>query len=158
MPFELPRPTPQARKLLLGFTSEEPIASGATASVTSRPQILFGTRKIIIPHEIAERFEIVDFKIGKMSQFSDGHPVPGVTFSSDKGGEEVTFDTAQVSQDVTFVVRNLSNESTVFKATAVGVTVDDVGVNYAAEAGRRAGSIAAAARRAAAELRRNLWS
>jgi hypothetical protein len=119
------------RDMILGFNSKdgEQVPPGATANITSRPQVIFKMKKLIIPDAIADAFDIVDIKIGKNSQLATANPIAGSTFAVRKNGETFTTDTAQVSMDMTITVFNKTKEPMAFMAAAVGSMVDGGGYN-----------------------------
>ena len=112
------------RVIVLGFDSGteegQSIAPNERRNVVSRPQDTFAPKTITISKRLAKHFDIIDIKIGAVSQFSSAEPLPADVFVN---GLDVKFDTAQISQDVVFVVRNKSTKPRRFQATIAGFVV-----------------------------------
>lgn len=117
------RPT-KAREFPLGFESPTTVAAGATATITSRPQIPFRGERLIIPSDIAGSFSILDLRVGKNSQFTSSGAVPGRTFQENSVGIRLQLDTAQISQDVTLSVQNVGGAPQTFRAALIGSAVE----------------------------------
>jgi len=117
------RPT-KAREFPLGFESPTTVAAGATATITSRPQIPFRGERLIIPSDIAGSFSILDLRVGKNSQFTSSGAVPGRTFQENSVGIRLMLDTAQISQDVTLSVQNVGGAPQTFRAALIGSAVE----------------------------------
>lgn len=117
------RPT-KAREFPLGFESPTTIAPGATATITSRPQIPFRGERLIVPSDIAGSFSILDLRVGKNSQFTSSGAVPARTFQENAVGIRLQLDTAQISQDVTLSVQNIGGAPQTFRASIIGSAVE----------------------------------
>lgn len=117
------RPT-KAREFPLGFESPTTIAPGATATITSRPQIPFRGERLIIPSDIAGSFSVLDLRVGKNSQFTSSGAVPARTFQENAVGIRLHLDTAQISQDVTLSVQNIGGAPQTFRASLIGSAVE----------------------------------
>jgi len=111
------------RVLWLGFKSSSTIAASANSAVSSSPQDTFAPRKVVIPGSVAPNFEIVDLKIGAISQLSSSDPIPAEAFIPNASLTDVHFDTAQISQQVTFSVNNISNAAATFRGAMNGFVV-----------------------------------
>lgn len=117
------RPT-KAREFPLGFESAAAIGVGATATITSRPQIPFRGERLIVPSDIAGSFSILDLRVGKNSQFTSSGAVPARTFQENAVGIRLHLDTAQISQDVTLQVQNIGGAPLTFRASLIGSAVE----------------------------------
>lgn len=118
------RPT-VAREYPLGFDSGTPgVGPGATATITTRPQLPFRGNRLVVPSDIGGNFLIHDLKIGNRSQFVANGAVPARTFSEQGVGVSLSLDTAMVSQDVTLVVENTSGGPVRFTASLIGVAME----------------------------------
>lgn len=117
------RPT-KAREFPLGFESAAPIAPGAAATITSRPQIPFRAQRLVVPSDIAGSFSILDLRVGKNSQFTSAGAVPGRTFQENAVAVGLRCDTAQISQDVTLQVQNIGGAPQTFRAAVIGAAVE----------------------------------
>ncbi len=116
-----------AREFTLGFNTAhgEDVAPGASAIVITRPQILFKMKRVIIPDDVANAFDITDIRVGRNSQFATIDPVPAATFAASKGGEVFQTDVCQVSMNFAFHVYNRSDKPMRFSAAGVGVTIEE---------------------------------
>lgn len=117
-----PKIPSQDRVLWLGFRYLN-ITSGSSQTVTSRPQDTFAPRKVVVPSSVAPNFDILDIRIGAISQLSSADPIPAEAFIPNASLTDVHFDTAQISQDVVFSVNNISNAAASFRATMNGFVV-----------------------------------
>lgn len=117
------RDASQARLFPLGFT-QLAVASLATVTVTSRPQILFRPQRIVIPASVGTNFVITDIRIGKDSQLVQSTELPAEIFSPTAVGVMLTLDTAQQGCDVSMSVKNTDAGSPHdFRATMFGAAV-----------------------------------
>lgn len=107
------------RKYPLGFPITA-IATGVTLNVTASTQVLFRSRRLIIPSIIASLVLVNDFRIGKDSQFLSSGPVPGRAFVETAVGVDLSLDTAQVSQSLSLNVQNTSLATISFMAAVLG--------------------------------------
>jgi hypothetical protein len=113
------------REVPLGFQSAAAIAAGATANVTTQPQVVFRPDRLVVPSDIAGSFDINDFVVGKNSQFaSTATPIPGRIFQEDAVNVSLLGDTAQISQNVTLNVTNFSGAPLTFRAAVIGPAVE----------------------------------
>jgi len=117
-----PKIPSQDRVLWLGFRYLN-ISAGSSQTVTSRPQDTFAPRKVVVPSSVAPNFDILDIRIGAISQLSSADPIPAEAFIPNASLTDVHFDTAQISQDVVFSVNNISNAAASFRATMNGFVV-----------------------------------
>jgi hypothetical protein len=105
----------KARIELLGFPPTT-VATGATVTITTQPQVLAKIFRIVIPSDIAFSFMVHEFRVGKWNLFANGDPVPAAMLdelASDIG--ELNPDTAQVNSQVSITVENTSNADIVFR-------------------------------------------
>lgn len=117
------RDATQARLFPLGFV-QLAVAALATATITSRPQILFRPQRIVIPTALAAFFVITDIRIGKDSQLVQATELPAEIFSPVAVGVMLTLDTAQQGCDVSLTVRNTDGAAPHdFRATMFGAAV-----------------------------------
>lgn len=114
----------KAREQVMGLDSVVAIAAGATANVTTRPQVTFRPDRLIVAATIAASFLINDIKIGRASQFIAGVAVPAEAFTQGAFGVRMKLDTAQISQDVTLNVTNTSGGALRFNAALIGPAVE----------------------------------
>lgn len=117
------RPT-KARQFPLGFESAAAIAPGATAQITSRPQVPFRGERLTVPSDIAGSFSILDLRVGKNSQFVNAGAVPARVFQENATNMSLQCDTAQISQDVTISVQNIGGAPQTFRAALMGSALD----------------------------------
>lgn len=114
----------KGREYFMGFDSVATVAAGATAIITTRPQVIFRPDRLVIPASIAPSFLINDFKVGKNSQMVAATAVPAEAFTQGAFGVRLKSDTAQVSQDVILNVTNISAGALRFLATLIGPAVE----------------------------------
>lgn len=107
----------KARRLILGVPPTV-VAFGAEATITSAPQQLFRTERVIIPSNIAFSFSILDVKVGNRSQFVAAGEVPAAAFTEVAIDAYVHWDTANVGNLITILI---SNTDTVGSKTFRGV-------------------------------------
>lgn len=117
------RQVTKAREYPLGFPTTN-VAAAATANITTRPQVPFRGRRLIIPSDIAGSFLITDLKVGKNSMFPTSDPVPARAFTELGVGVDLNLDTAQISQNVTLSVENTSGAALDFNAALIGTAVE----------------------------------
>jgi hypothetical protein len=115
-----PDPPTNSRRFPLGFESTAPIAAGASATITARPQVLFKGQRLVIPSDIAGNFTIDDLKVGKDSQFVADGSIPGRVLQENATMVEFDLDTAQISQDITLNVTNIGGAPATFRAALWG--------------------------------------
>lgn len=117
------RDATQARLFPLGFV-QLAVAALATATITSRPQILFRPQRIVVPASVGTNFVITDIRIGKDSQLVQATELPAEIFAPAAVGVMLTLDTAQQGCDVSVTVRNTDGAAPHdFRATMFGAAV-----------------------------------
>lgn len=134
----------------IAYSTYQPIAPNATASIAARPQSRsFRGDRVAIPDDIAERFVIADIKVGNRSMFLQSGDVPASAFAmriadatplfklAERNGDgphelvmatparlefgrAMTFDVCNVAQDMTLIVTNVSGEPSVFRGLVLG--------------------------------------
>lgn len=114
----------KGREYVMGFDSVTTVAAGATAIITTRPQVVFRPDRLVIPASIASSFLINDLKVGKNSQFVAATAVPAEAFTQGAFGVRLKLDTAQVSQDIILNVTNTSGGALRFTAALIGPAVE----------------------------------
>lgn len=114
----------KARDYPLSLDSVTTIAAAATASITTRPQVLFRAERLVIGNAIAPSFLVNDLKIGKNSQFVNAGSLPGEAFSNLSVGVTLKMDTAQVGNDIVINVTNTSAGALRFVAALMGSAVE----------------------------------
>jgi hypothetical protein len=117
------RPT-KAREYVMGFESPAAVNPGVVTSITTRPQVPFRCERLLVPSDIAGSFTILDFRVGKNSQFAANTAVPARTFQENAVGIRLQLDTAQVSQDLTINVQNIGGAPQTFRASVIGAAVE----------------------------------
>ena len=113
----------KANELALGFTSLA-VGAGATANITSRPQVIFRPERLVIPSSIAANFIVDDIRIGKNSQFTAAGAIPAELFAENAVGVRLKMDTAQISQDIVLSVTNTSAGALDFYAGMIGSAIE----------------------------------
>lgn len=109
----------------LGFTQLAVPASGS-ATITSRPQILFRPQRLVIPASLSANFVLTDIRVGKDSQLVQATELPAEIFTQVAVGVMMTLDTAQPATDVSLSVRNTDGANPHdFRATMFGSAVDN---------------------------------
>ena len=114
----------RAREYPLGFVSAAAVAAGASARITTRPQVPFRIDRLVVPSDLAGLFTIDDVKVGKNSQFAAEGSVPARIFQENGVGVCLKGDTAQISMDVTLSVTNISGAASFFRAAIIGPAVE----------------------------------
>lgn len=114
----------KSREYPLGFASPAPVLAGASARITTRPQVPFRLDRLTVPSDIAGLFTIDDVKVGKNSQFAAEGSVPARIFQENAVGVCLKGDTAQISMDVTISVTNISGAAATFRAAVIGPAVE----------------------------------
>lgn len=117
------RPT-KSREFPIGFDSVTDVLAGATATITTRPQIIFRPERIIVPAAVAVFFQIVDVKVGKDSQLVAAGNIPAATFAETAFGVRLKMDTVQISQDLILIVTNIDVANHRFQASMIGEAVE----------------------------------
>ncbi len=114
----------KGREYVMGFDSVATIAAGASAIITTRPQVIFRPDRLVIPASIASSFLLNDLKVGKNSQFVAATAIPAEAFTQGAFGVRLKLDTAQVSQDIILNVTNTSGGALRFTAALIGPAVE----------------------------------
>jgi len=115
----------KARRLVLPMSSTGPVAAGAAATITARPQtIAYKPQRIVIPSTIAPDFDLLDIKVGNKSQLVQSGSLPGEAFQPTLFDGEMDMDTCQTSQDFVLQVQNVGAVPRTFKAAVYGRSVD----------------------------------
>jgi hypothetical protein len=118
------RPPRDARLFPLPFTLLA-IPASATATVTSRPQVLFRPQRLVVASSAVQtNFVINDIRVGKDSQFVQAGSLEAAVFAPNAVGVMLTFDTCQQGCDVSLVVQNTDAAAAHdFRATFFGAAV-----------------------------------
>lgn len=114
----------KARKVPMGFDSVAPIAPGATATITQRPQVPFRPARLMVPSDIAGAILVVDFKVGNKSQLAANGGLPGRMFQEDATDSLLLLDTATPALDVSWIVQNIGGAPLRFIGSASGPAVE----------------------------------
>lgn len=113
------KPT-KARRFPLGFVSNGTIAAGDSATITSRPQVLFKGQRLVVPSDVAGDFTVDDVKVGKDSQFVAEGAIPARVLQENAVDTAFELDTAQISQDISISVTNIAGAPRTFRAALIG--------------------------------------
>ena len=108
---------PDLRELCLGF--REAVGPRATANIISRPQVVFYAERLVIPSD-AEKFSILDFKVGNRSQLVESIRMPATAFAETAIGIRLAWEPAFVAQDVVISVENETDAAEMFRAVLFG--------------------------------------
>ena len=73
----------KSRRFPLGFASVGTVAATTSATIVSRPQVLFRGERLVVPSDIAGDFTIDDVKVGKDSQFVAEGSIPARALQED---------------------------------------------------------------------------
>lgn len=109
-----------SRVFPLGFESSAAIASGASATITSRPQVIFKGQRLVVPSDVAGSFVLDDVKVGKDSQFVAEGSIPARVLQENAVDVGFELDTAQISQDISISVTNIGGAPATFRAALIG--------------------------------------
>lgn len=110
----------KSRVFPLGFESATTILGGASASITSRPQVIFKGQRLVVPSDVAGQFVLDDVKVGKDSQFVAEGSIPARVLQENAVDVAFELDTAQISQDITISVTNIGGAPATFRAALIG--------------------------------------
>lgn len=110
----------KSRRFPLGFVSNGTIAAGDSATITSRPQVLFKGQRLVVPSDVAGDFTVDDVKVGKDSQFVAEGAIPARVLQENAVDTAFELDTAQISQDISISVTNIAGAPRVFRAALIG--------------------------------------
>lgn len=109
-----------SRVFPLGFESAASILAGASATITSRPQVIFKGQRLVVPSDVAGSFVLDDVKVGKDSQFVAEGSIPARVLQENAVDVAFELDTAQISQDISISVTNIGGAPAVFRAALIG--------------------------------------
>lgn len=109
-----------SRVFPLGFESATTIAGGASATITSRPQVIFKGQRLVVPSDVAGTFVLDDVKVGKDSQFVAEGSIPARVLQENAVDVAFELDTAQISQDISISVTNIGGAPATFRAALIG--------------------------------------
>ena len=112
------------REYPLGFDSEVAIAAGATATITTQPQIPFRVERLVVPSDLAGSFVVEELTVGKNPQLAANVGVPARIYDERAVGMRLRGDTAQISQNVSLRVTNISGAPVRFRAAIIGAALD----------------------------------
>lgn len=122
------------RRFLIGIRSTKDgmpidVEPGAEFMIPVRVQLAGVITSLLLAKDTAENFELVDWRIGKNSQFVNADPIPLAMFAhelptypyasaielhEDEVLELLDLDVIQIMQDVTLQVRNTSDRARPF--------------------------------------------
>jgi hypothetical protein len=114
----------KGRTYALGLDSVTAVAAGATATISSRPQVVFRPDRLVVAASIAPSFVITDLKVGKNSQLASATNLPAEVFSQTSFDVKLKLDTCQVAMDVVVLVTNISGGGARFLGAVVGPAVE----------------------------------
>ena len=119
------KPYTSSREWVLGFDSgSTDVPAAGSATIISRPQVVFRPERLAVASATASSFLITDLKIGKNSQFLSGDPVPAEAFANISVGVGMKMDTAVVNQDISIAVSNISGSGARFLAGLYGTAIE----------------------------------
>lgn len=110
----------RSRRFPLGFVSNGTILAGDSATITSRPQVLFKGQRLVVPSDVAGDFVVDDVKVGKDSQFVAEGAIPARILQENAVDCYFELDTAQISQDISISVTNIGGAPRTFRAGLIG--------------------------------------
>jgi len=91
-----------------------------TETLTIRATRYFRAHRIVVSRSVAPDFEIVDFKVGVISQIAVQHTgIPALVFHED--APKMPFDTASPPLNISLLVRNVTDRTASFTATLEGL-------------------------------------
>lgn len=112
--------TPSTRPMcVLGF-GPLIISGRQEANMVSQPLESFFPDRLVIPSNIAADFLIVDFKVGRNSQFLSAVPVPALVFSESATAIRLKLDICHVGFGIAIHVRNQSPGPREFSCVVIG--------------------------------------
>jgi hypothetical protein len=115
------RPT-ESRELVIGLSSLA-VAAAATATVTTRPQVLFRPTRLVVGSAFAPSFTIDDIKVGNKSQLIASGSIPAEAFAQTAFNTPMRMDTCQISMDLIVEATNVSAAAADFRAAMFGNAV-----------------------------------
>ena len=124
----------EGRRFLVGLQSTKDgmpclVEPGATCMIVARLQLVGAITSLLLAKDTAENFELMDWRIGKNSQFVNAEPIPLAMFAhelpdypyasalelhEDRVLELLDLDVVQIGQDVMLMVRNTSDSARPF--------------------------------------------
>jgi hypothetical protein len=117
-----PRSRDERRRQVIGHAART-IAAGAVEDIELKPQQLFRVERIFIPSDISAGVEVVDLKVGNISQLLQAGALPGAMFSEVSIDSYVDFDSADIGNTITLQVRNITGEPLEFRSALAGTVV-----------------------------------
>lgn len=115
----------KSRMYVIGIgTALVAIPGLATATLSIQPQVLFRPERIVVDDTDAKNFLILDFKVGKNSQFAAQSPLPATAFQPSSFGVRLKCDTCQISAQLVLQVQNKYNADSLFNACIFGEAVE----------------------------------
>jgi hypothetical protein len=100
----------------------EVVNPGEDHTFTLRLPYIFRAHRIIAHRSVAELFDIVDFKVGRLSQFALHGPLPAILF--EETTPNIPFDTAIIGVEISMVVRNTSDQARSFIGRIEGLSLE----------------------------------
>jgi hypothetical protein len=101
------------------YTPIVDIPPGQTETITVHLARYFKADRIVVARSIAPDFDVVDFKIGMVSQIAiHNGGIPAVVFH--ENAINMSFDTAAPTLNISLVVRNVSDHTSRFTAKLEG--------------------------------------
>lgn len=116
----------KSRMYVIGIgTGLDTIDPAATATLSIQPQVLFRPERIVVDATDANFFLILDFKVGKNSQFAAQSPLPASAFQPQSFGVRLKCDTCQISAQLVLQVQNkTTTTASTFNACIFGEAVE----------------------------------
>lgn len=111
------------RKFPLGLSTPIAVPAFGSAVIRVQPPQPFRPYRLVVGSDIAPRFLLTNFQIGKELQFMTPDPISAVTFQENAIGTDLECDTVQTSQQIILAVTNNTGAPSFFYATLLGVTV-----------------------------------
>lgn len=102
------------------------IATTASGTVTTRPQVNFQPDQLIVSPGVAGFFDITQFTVGIQPQQAASGLAPGDAFPA-QNGPHFLFDACDTGTDIIFGVTNNDTVAHVFKAVLVGYQIEITG-------------------------------
>lgn len=110
----------KSRVFPLGFESATTIAPNTSATITSRPQVIFKGQRLVVPSDVSGTFVLDDVKVGKDSQFVAEGSIPARVLQENAVDVAFELDTAQISQDISISTTNIGGAPATFRAALIG--------------------------------------
>lgn len=114
--------------LMFGGVGGQPITfiEGAVDVVSRSSAGAFFGSTLVLPPAVAERFDVIDIKVGNRSQLANSTSVPGELFQLREVGVDLALDMVTCGQDVALVVENTVDGSALFNAAIFGTASREV--------------------------------